>query len=143
MSPKLSSVRIVALALATLVAAYLSSDYWGGVLVFGNRIKTVSDFFYVWAPTMALPAALVAWWKSRLGAILFGLVILTYFGVLLKIAWPRVGAVATHTLHQLWPFMVGWSLLLFVALFDRRHAKGRSHRSRFHGVRVVSDDCPA
>lgn len=126
MSPKQTPLRIVALTAATLVAAYLSRFYWGGVLVFGNRIKSVADFCFVYVPILVLPIALLAWWKSRAGAILWAVVILVNFVPELAMSWPHVGAVAAHVLRLVWPFLVGWALLVLVALSDRRNSRGEN-----------------
>ena len=122
MSPKLNPLRITALTIATLIAAYLSFLYWGGVIVFANRIKSPTEFFLLWVPPMALPAALVAWWKSRIGAILFVLVILFFLGAVVVINWPHVGAAAAIMLRPLWPFLISGVLLGLVAFFDRSNA---------------------
>ena len=122
MCPKLNPLRITALTTATLIAAYLSYGYWGGVIVFANRIKHPTEFLLVWVPPMAFPAALVAWWKSRLGAILFALVILIFLGAVVVINWPHVGGAAIMMLRQLWPFLISGVLLALVALFDRNKA---------------------
>ena len=114
MSSKLSLLRIVALTVATLIAAWLSFDSWKGVILFGNS-KGLTVFFFIWFPLMAFPAALVAWWKSGIAAILFALVIFGFFGAVLAITWPDVGAAARIMLRANWPFLVSEALLILVA----------------------------
>jgi hypothetical protein len=126
MSSKLNPLRIVALTIATLITAYLSFVYWGGVIVFANRIKSTTEFFLIWARPMAFPAALVAWWKSGIGAILLTLVILSFFGAVLVINWPHFGTTATIILRPLWPFLVSGALLGLVAFYDRHNARRKN-----------------
>jgi hypothetical protein len=122
MSPKLNPLRIVALTVATLIAAWLSFVSWGGVIVFANRIKNLTEFILIWSPPMAFPAALVAWWKSGIGAFLFALVILGFFGPVLAINWPHVGAAARAIGQPFWPFLVSGALLVLVAFYDHHNA---------------------
>jgi hypothetical protein len=114
---------------ATLIAAGLSFVSWGGVIVFANRIKRLTEFFFIWSPPMAFPAALVAWWKSGIGAIVFALSILCFFGAVLAVNWPHVGAAATVMLRPLlpfWPFLVSEALLVLVAFSDHRNKRQTS-----------------
>ena len=72
---------------------------------------------------MAFPAALVAWWKPRIGAILFTLVILSFLGAVVAINWPHVGTATVMMLRPLWPFLVSGALLGLVAFYDRHSAR--------------------
>jgi len=126
MSSKLSLLRIVALTVATLIAAWLSFDSWKGVILFGNRINGLTAFFFIWFPPMAFPAALVAWWKSGISAILFALVIFGFFGAILAITWPDLGAAARIMLRANWPFLVGEALLILVAFSGDGNEKQKS-----------------
>jgi hypothetical protein len=131
MSSKLSLLRIVALTVATLIAAWLSFDSWKGVILFGNRIygltiHGLTMFFFIWFPPMAFPAAVVAWWKSGIAAILFALVIFGFFGALLVIFWPDVGAPARIMLRANWPFLVCEALLILVAFSGEGNKEQKS-----------------
>jgi len=126
MSSKLSLLRIVALTGTTLIAAWLSFDSWKGVIIFGYRTNGLTAFFFIWFPVMAFPAALVAWWKSGMAAILFALVIFGFFGAVLAIQWPDVGAVARIMLRANWPFLVVEALLILVAFSGDGNKKQKS-----------------
>jgi hypothetical protein len=80
MSLKRHPLRIVALAISGIIAACLSLFYCGGLLIFAGRIETLFDFSMVYVPVMAFPVALLAWWKSRIGAGLWILMTLLFFG---------------------------------------------------------------
>jgi hypothetical protein len=116
-------LRIVALTMSSLIAASLSQFYWGGFLVFAGRAKTLTDVCYGYVPVLAFPVALLAWWKSRLGACLWVLITLLFFGAQFVIAWPRLTAVVdTQLISSLLLFLVVGILLVSVAVFDRRQS---------------------
>ena len=61
----LSQLRVLALLISVAVAAWLSFLFLGGLMVFG--FGTPMSFALAFMPVMALPAALLAWWKPRVG----------------------------------------------------------------------------
>ena len=66
----------VILFVSTLLAAYLSVSKIGGLLVFG--FSDFVTFFLFGLPVLALPVQLVAFWRLRWGAALFGVLTLLY-----------------------------------------------------------------
>ncbi len=82
-------------------------------MVFG--FSTPMDFALFLMPVMALPAALVALWKPRIGSAAWLLIMVVFFGAQAKIAWPKVWAVKDSGTHFFWFFLVavllGWTAL--------------------------------
>ena len=76
---------------------------------------------------MAFPVAKVAWWKSRIGAVLFALVILFFLGPGVVINWPHVGAAASMVGSLvLWPFLISAALLALVAFTDHQNERRKN-----------------
>lgn len=113
-------IRNNALLVSTLVGVYLSYENLGGLLVFGGRARGFGGFCLIYAPELILPVTLVAWWKPRVGLALWALVVLLHFGDLLRLAWPKLGAMASHTLLLFWPFLIVGLLLAIAVYFDSR-----------------------
>jgi hypothetical protein len=74
-------------------------------------------------PIMVFPAVLLAWWKSRVGAVLVGLIVLLHLGTLIVLGWPKVGLAIGHMLPSFLLFLTCAALLIFVAFFDMQHSK--------------------
>jgi hypothetical protein len=120
MSLKRHPLRIVALTISGVIAAGLSLFYWGGLLIFAGRIETLLDVCMVYVPVMTFPIALLAWWKFRIGAGLWILMTLLFFGGDIVLSWPKVAAAIAYRLTSLSLFLVVGVLLVWVAAFDHR-----------------------
>ena len=115
MSLKLHPLRVGALLLCTIIAAYVTKVYMGRML--GD--DSVHAFLAFWAFFIAL----LAWSKPRIGAALWGLITLLFLVRGLADGWPRPWAVLVMTLKDLSLFLLMEVLLVSVAIFDSRHSK--------------------
>jgi hypothetical protein len=75
---KKKNLRLGALIAVNVIAAYLSLKSLGGFLVFGvgNSFGTFSLFA---VPVLALPIALIAWWKCTLCGVSLGICYVAVF----------------------------------------------------------------
>ena len=116
--------RAVALTLSVLIAAYLSLRFYGGLLVFAGRTKNLLEVCFVYVPVFAFAVAVLALWNSRIGAILWILLMLAFFLPQMFVDWPKVHfCPVPGTLFPL--FLLVGVLLVGTAIYDRRSEQKR------------------
>jgi hypothetical protein len=111
----LSQLRVLALLISVVVAAWLSFLFLGGLMVFG--FGTPMSFALAFMPVMALPAASLAWWKPRVGLSAWVLIMVMFFGAQAIINWPRPWGII-YISNQLGSFTLVAVLLSFTAVSD-------------------------
>jgi hypothetical protein len=117
--------RLVALTAVNGIAAYLSLKSLGGFLVFGVG-NSFAAFCLFAVPVLALPIALIAWWRIRFAAFLWGFAMVLFFGVQVSLVCPEVHRVAHNGTHFL-AFSAGCILLLWAAISEVP-GKGRADK---------------
>jgi hypothetical protein len=109
----IAQLRLLALVLSLVIAAYLSYLLLGGLLVFG--FGTPMDFALFFVPAMAFPAALLACWKPRVGAAAWAAIMVIFFGTLIGLNWPKILVIKNFGTPLRWFFVVavllGWTAL--------------------------------
>ncbi len=108
-----AQLRNLSLLTSLVIAAWLSYLFNGGLMVFG--FSTPMDFALFFMPVMALPAALLALWKPRIGAAAWLLIMVIFFGAQAKINWPHVWEITSLGTQLGWfcvvAVLLGWTAL--------------------------------
>jgi hypothetical protein len=88
--------RIAIFLLMLLTSAWCSFVSWGGLYVFGGRVRSIWEFLFFALPVTALPIALLRVLSARLSALLLWSVFAYAAIFVLAINWPHVfGALGT------------------------------------------------
>jgi len=106
------------LAITVLIAGRETLLRLGGVFVFGFR--TPSEFALIAVPCLALPIASLACWNSRIGAVLWSMMVAIVFGAEMIVDWPHVTVV--YATGGFFSFVGGEILLVCAAVLDRHGA---------------------
>ena len=108
--------------ISTVIAIILAAIYTGiglvGFWVFGGRMTNAADLYFVLAPLLALPAAIICLFSRKSGAIIMGVYFLLDWLVKIIISLP---AVALNPLdsYSAW-FLSGSVMFSFIALYFAR-----------------------
>jgi hypothetical protein len=121
-------MQICALVLISSIAAYISWFSLGGIYIFGPRIRNAFDFCFIFMPFFALPVALVGWWKPRVAAVLWTMLIFAFFLPQMVFEWPRLHFTPVAGSH-LQLFLIVEGLLLLLAIAEAR-SKTESYRKQ-------------
>lgn len=122
--PLIKTIRAVVLCVCILVAAYLSMKFGGGLFVFEGRIRNVLEFCLIYVPAFAFPVAVLALWNSRLGAILWILLMAAFFVPQMLIDWPKIHVLPAPGTSFAGFFLVGL-LLVATATWDMQLVRKR------------------
>jgi len=115
-------LRVALFLLMLLTASWFSFVSWGGLFVFGGRVKSPWEFLFFALPVAVLPITLLAMFLPRVTALLLWLGFAYVALFILKINWPHVLSALGAVLFPLFRLQLLVCLLCSVFAYLEKRA---------------------